>query len=91
LGIKISSESHKKLSKLEVVLSLWFVSRDYRAAPPLPPDAFLQIRASQSLLSIIHSVKLLLLLSDKAQMANRRYMKLKSIHAEKDDVKRKVA
>ncbi|KAL4247988.1 Mediator complex subunit 22 family protein [Abortiporus biennis] len=49
------------------------------------------IRASQSLLSIIHSMKLLLLLSDESQIANRRDQELRFVHSDKENIKAKVA
>jgi len=49
------------------------------------------IKASNSLLSIIHSMKLLLLLSDESQIANRRDTELKAVQTEKEQTKRKVA
>ncbi|KAH7919715.1 hypothetical protein BV22DRAFT_1040620 [Leucogyrophana mollusca] len=49
------------------------------------------VRAANSLLSITHSLKLLLLLSDEAQIAHRRDAELKHVHHEKEDAKRKVA
>ncbi|KAJ3490832.1 hypothetical protein NLI96_g1140 [Meripilus lineatus] len=49
------------------------------------------IRASNTLLSITHSMKLLLLLSDEAQIANRRDMELKQISHDKEEIKKKVA
>ncbi|PPQ64574.1 hypothetical protein CVT26_001972 [Gymnopilus dilepis] len=49
------------------------------------------IRAANSLLSITHSMKLLLLLSDEAQIAHRRDAELKVIQEEKEDAKAKVA
>ena len=36
-------------------------------------------------------MKLLLLLSDETQIANRRDVELRTIHAEKEDIKKKVA
>lgn len=50
-----------------------------------------QIRATHSLLSIIHSMKLLLLLSDEAQIANRRDAELRSVQIEKEELQNKVA
>jgi hypothetical protein len=50
-----------------------------------------QVRAANSLLSIIHSMKLLLLLSDEAQIAHRRDAELKSIQEEKESAKQRVA
>lgn len=50
-----------------------------------------QIRAAHSLLSIIHSMKLLLLLSDETQIANRRDAELRQVQTEKQDTKKKVA
>ena len=50
-----------------------------------------QIRAANSLLSITHSMKLLLLLSDEAQIAHRRDVELKIVQEERDDAKAKVA
>ncbi|KAI0072948.1 hypothetical protein K474DRAFT_1650231 [Panus rudis PR-1116 ss-1] len=49
------------------------------------------IRAANSLLSIIHSMKLLLLLSDETQIANRRAQELRTVQAEKEATKKKVA
>ncbi|THH14107.1 hypothetical protein EW146_g6179 [Bondarzewia mesenterica] len=49
------------------------------------------VRAANSLLSIIHSMKLLLLLSDEAQIVNRRDAEFKSAQQEKEEAKRKVA
>lgn len=49
------------------------------------------VRAANSLLSITHSMKLLLLLSDEAQMAHRRDAELKIVQEEKDDARQKVS
>ncbi|KAI0311909.1 surfeit locus protein 5 subunit 22 of mediator complex-domain-containing protein [Amylostereum chailletii] len=49
------------------------------------------VRAANSLLSIIHSMKLLLLLSDEAQIVSRRDAELANTQQEKEDTKRKVA
>ncbi|KAF8169762.1 hypothetical protein BJ912DRAFT_1066991 [Pholiota molesta] len=49
------------------------------------------IRATNSLLSITHSMKLLLLLSDEAQIAHRRDAELKIVQEEREDAKEKVA
>jgi len=49
------------------------------------------IKASNTLLSITHSMKLLLLLSDESQIAKRRDTELKTVQAEKEETKRKVA
>ncbi|KAL0579289.1 hypothetical protein V5O48_002687 [Marasmius crinis-equi] len=49
------------------------------------------VRAANSLLSITHSMKLLLLLSDEAQIANRRDAELKVVQKERDEAKQKVA
>ena len=54
-------------------------------------SSFHQIRAANSLLSITHSMKLLLLLSDEAQIAHRRDAELKVIQEEREDAKEKVA
>ena len=42
-------------------------------------------------MSTIHSMKLLLLLSDEAQIAKRRDAELRSVQAEKTDAQTKVA
>ena len=42
-------------------------------------------------MSTIHSMKLLLLLSDEARMAKRRDAELRSVQAEKTDAQKKVA
>jgi len=49
------------------------------------------VRAANSLLSITHSMKLLLLLSDEAQIAHRRDAELKSVQEEKEGAKQSVA
>ncbi|TRM62326.1 hypothetical protein BD626DRAFT_404528 [Schizophyllum amplum] len=49
------------------------------------------VRAANSLLSITHSLKLLLLLSDEAQIAHRRDVELKNVEDETKDTKQKVA
>ncbi|KAJ6561128.1 hypothetical protein DFH09DRAFT_1247765 [Mycena vulgaris] len=57
-------------------------------------DKFLHrpgVRAANSLLSITHSMKLLLLLSDEAQIAHRRDTELKTVQEEKEDARAQVA
>ncbi|KAL9714249.1 hypothetical protein Ac2012v2_002559 [Leucoagaricus gongylophorus] len=49
------------------------------------------IRAANSLLSITHSMKLLLLLSDEAQIAHRRDLELQNVQKERDGIKEEVA
>ncbi|KAJ6581066.1 hypothetical protein B0H19DRAFT_492113 [Mycena capillaripes] len=49
------------------------------------------VRAANSLLSITHSMKLLLLLSDEAQIAHRRDTELKTVQEEKEDARAEVA
>ncbi|KAJ7623695.1 hypothetical protein FB45DRAFT_838047 [Roridomyces roridus] len=49
------------------------------------------VRAANSLLSITHSMKLLLLLSDEAQIAHRRDAELKTVQSEKDEARAEVA
>ncbi|KAF8196890.1 hypothetical protein K438DRAFT_1825736 [Mycena galopus ATCC 62051] len=49
------------------------------------------VRAANSLLSITHSMKLLLLLSDEAQIAHRRDAELKTVQEEKEDARAQVA
>ncbi|KAJ7230603.1 hypothetical protein GGX14DRAFT_583954 [Mycena pura] len=49
------------------------------------------VRAANSLLSITHSMKLLLLLSDEAQIAARRDAKLNTLQEEKDAARAEVA
>ncbi|KAG6828621.1 hypothetical protein H0H92_007266 [Tricholoma furcatifolium] len=49
------------------------------------------IRAANSLLSITHSMKLLLLLSDEAQLAHRRDAELKVVQEEKTQARQQVA
>ncbi|KAI0824866.1 hypothetical protein BC628DRAFT_375980 [Trametes gibbosa] len=49
------------------------------------------IRAAHSLMSTIHSMKLLLLLSDETQIAKRRDAELRNVQAEKGDAQKKVA
>ena len=51
----------------------------------------LQIRAANTLMSTIHSMKLLLLLSDEAQIVKRRDAELRSVQVEKSDAQQKVA
>ncbi|KAI9567345.1 hypothetical protein HD554DRAFT_2108990 [Boletus coccyginus] len=49
------------------------------------------VKAANSLLSIMHSLKLLLLLSDEAQIAHRRDVELKQVQQEKIEAQKKVA
>ncbi|KAG1882164.1 hypothetical protein F4604DRAFT_445748 [Suillus subluteus] len=49
------------------------------------------VRAANSLLSITHSLKLLLLLSDEAQIAHRLDAELKHVQQEKNEARQKVA
>ncbi|PCH42225.1 hypothetical protein WOLCODRAFT_132255 [Wolfiporia cocos MD-104 SS10] len=49
------------------------------------------IRAAHSLLSITHSMKLLLLLSDESQIANRRDAEMRSVQSEKDGLQKQVS
>ncbi|KAK7031504.1 hypothetical protein R3P38DRAFT_2924037 [Favolaschia claudopus] len=49
------------------------------------------VRAANSLLSITHSMKLLLLLSDEAQIAHRRDAELKTVQEEKEAARAQVA
>lgn len=49
------------------------------------------VRAAQSLLSVTHSLKLLLLLSDEAQIANRRDAELVSVRSEMGAARARVA
>jgi len=49
------------------------------------------VRAANSLLSITHSMKLLLLLSDEAQLAHRRDAELKIVQQEKNEARQKVS
>ncbi|OSD02685.1 hypothetical protein PYCCODRAFT_1410699 [Trametes coccinea BRFM310] len=49
------------------------------------------IRAAHSLMSTIHSMKLLLLLSDEAQIAKRRDAELRVVQSEKSEAQKKVA
>ncbi|KAL4062099.1 hypothetical protein V8B97DRAFT_385481 [Scleroderma yunnanense] len=50
-----------------------------------------QVRAANSLLSITHSLKLLLLLSDEAQIARWRDEEIKQVKQEKSEAQKKVA
>jgi mediator of RNA polymerase II transcription subunit 22 len=54
-------------------------------------EASVQIRAANSLLSIVHSMKLQLLLSDEAQIVERRDAELATTLQEKEEAKAKVA
>lgn len=58
---------------------------------PLQSHLRNQVRAANSLLSITHSMKLLLLLSDEAQIAHRRDAELKVVQTERDEARKKVA
>lgn len=49
------------------------------------------VRAANSLLSITHSIKLLLLLSDEAQIASRRDAELKVVTQEKNEAKERAS
>ncbi|KAF9818553.1 hypothetical protein IEO21_02658 [Rhodonia placenta] len=50
-----------------------------------------QIRAAHSLLSVIHSMKLLLLLSDESQIANRRDAEMRVVQSDKENLQKQVA
>lgn len=50
-----------------------------------------QVRAANSLLSITHSIKLLLLLSDEVQVAHRKETELGVVQEETKEIKTKVA
>jgi mediator of RNA polymerase II transcription subunit 22 len=50
-----------------------------------------QVRAANSLLSTVHSMKLLLLLSDEAQVANRRDAARRTVRAEADAARAEAA
>ena len=88
LVTKTSFGSHRKLFRLSRVQSPWYV--DLTTCPGLDVLSSLQIRAANSLLSITHSMKLLLLLSDEAQIAHRRDEELSILQKEKEDTKRQV-
>ena len=49
------------------------------------------VRAAHSLLSITHSMKLLLLLSDESQIVQQRDKALKDVRRDADEARRKVA
>ncbi|EIN09838.1 hypothetical protein PUNSTDRAFT_52022 [Punctularia strigosozonata HHB-11173 SS5] len=49
------------------------------------------VRAANSLLSTVHSMKLLLLISDEAQIANKRDAELRSVRAESDAARKEAA
>lgn len=86
---RINFASHKSRSKPNLVLNPW-----YLLPLPCPPRYLIQavqVRAANSLLSITHSMKLLLLLSDEAQLAHRRDAELKIVQEEKNDSRKKVA
>jgi hypothetical protein len=86
---KINSKSHKRPSRRSSAQNPWYL------ATVLPLDASakasVQIRAANSLLSIVHSMKLQLLLSDEAQIVERRDAELATILQEKEEAKAKVA
>ena len=50
-----------------------------------------QVRAANSLLSITHSLKLLLLLSDESQIARWRDEEIRHVKREKSEAQQKVA
>jgi mediator of RNA polymerase II transcription subunit 22 len=54
-------------------------------------ETYVQIRAANSLLSIVHSMKLQLLLSDEAQIVERRDAEVSTTLQEKEEAKAKVA
>ncbi|KZT07753.1 uncharacterized protein LAESUDRAFT_811990 [Laetiporus sulphureus 93-53] len=49
------------------------------------------IRAAHSLLSIIHSMKLLLLLSDESQIANRRDAEMRTVQRDREELQKQVS
>ena len=94
LGIKISIGLRRRGFRLSRELNLWFVLSSSYSSPfvlfahDLP---YVQVRAANSLLSITHSMKLLLLLSDEAQIAHRRDAELKDVVKEKQSAQEEVA
>ena len=86
---KTSLKLHRRHSKRSSAQNLWFTF------PPIYPQAesqiSVQIRAANSLLSIVHSMKLQLLLSDEAQIIERRDAELATTLQEKEEAKAKVA
>jgi len=86
---KINLKSHRRHSKHNFAQSLWFFSTPMFRATNLEPS--IQIRAANSLLSIVHSMKLQLLLSDEAQIVERRDAELATTLQEKEEAKAKVA
>ncbi|KAF8905065.1 hypothetical protein CPB84DRAFT_1745651 [Gymnopilus junonius] len=81
---RVAQESFQAESRAESMVSSVFVKSDFVLNKA-------KIRAANSLLSITHSMKLLLLLSDEAQIAHRRDAELKVVQEEKDEAKAKVA
>lgn len=65
--------------------------RDLSTARPAPHRFSFQVRAANSLLSITHSLKLLLLLSDEAQIARWRDEEIKQVLEEKNKAQQEVA
>ncbi|RXW16326.1 hypothetical protein EST38_g9518 [Candolleomyces aberdarensis] len=59
--------------------------------PAFMSDVNNKVRAANSLLSIVHSLKLLLLLSDESHITNNRDQKMKEIQEEKAEIKKQVA
>lgn len=86
---KINLESHRRHSKRSSAQNPWFVIFLYSRETSL--EASVQIRAANSLLSIVHSMKLQLLLSDEAQIVERRDAELATTLQEKEEAKAKVA
>ncbi|KAJ3785383.1 hypothetical protein GGU10DRAFT_5305 [Lentinula aff. detonsa] len=92
-AIKISFELLRNPSKHRPVRNRWqvdivpgtFSSSSYF------PSSLRQVRAANTLISITHSMKLLLLLSDEAQIAHRRDAELKVVQEEKAKAKEQVA
>ncbi|KAJ2921935.1 hypothetical protein H1R20_g15148, partial [Candolleomyces eurysporus] len=61
------------------------------ALPAVLSDVNIKVRAANSLLSIVHSLKLLLLLSDEGHITTNRDQKMKEIQEEKAEIKKQVA
>ena len=87
---KINSKSHRRRSKHNSAQSLWS-SFSFLCPRATNLEVSMQIRAANSLLSIVHSMKLQLLLSDEAQIVERRDAELATTLQEKEEAKAKVA
>ena len=88
LRTRTSFVLRRRRSRLNVALNPWYIALRAPQCGVGDVNADSQVRAAHSLMSITHSLKLLLLLSDEAQIAAQRDRAL--MHASEEAAKAKT-